>query len=256
VRGRPARLAAGLALALLLACSGAKAPSGERFVLVGSAAQNLLILPFNVTVPMPERLEVESSVVWDEIEAYLRGQGKQLKTVAFRDAHRLWLASIQEVRAGDGSTKVGFDDAARVLVRKLARHAEFDTVIIPTLFVREAPILEKTASWDGVERAVEIEAIDIEARKVAEDIPLEGAAPAASLHAVVLDADGNKLQETQGGLELLVRVRALRDASAPGAEPTFRFADRSPIFADGAHLREGIARALSPFLPPLPDQPD
>jgi hypothetical protein len=225
-------------------------------VLAGSAAQNLLILPFNVTVAMPKELDAHSAFVWAELENYLKVQGKQLKTVAFGDARRLWLASIQEVRAGQSPVKPGFDDAARVLVRKLARHAEFDTVIIPTLFVREAPILEKTASWDGVERSVEIEAIDIEARKAAEDIPLEGAAPAASIHAVVLDAEGNKLQEAQGGLELLVRVRALSDANAPGAPPTFRFADRSPVFADRAHLREGIARALSPFLPPLFEQRD
>ena len=249
-------LAAGLALVLLVGCASTEPPAKKPFVLAGSAAENLLILPFNVTVPMPGKLDADSSVVWDELEAYFQIQGKQLKTVAFRDARRLWIASIQEVRAGKSSATAGFDDAARVLVQKLARHAEFDTVIIPSLFIREAPILQKTASWDGVERTVEIEAIDGETEKAARDVPLEGIAPAASIHAVVLDAGGVKLQEAQGGLELLVRVRALSEASTPGGAPTFRFAERSPVFADRAHLREGIARALSPFLPPLLEQSD
>jgi hypothetical protein len=246
-------LTAGLVLPLLLACAGAPAPR-EPTVLEGSAARDLLILPLNVTVAMPKQLDAESSVVWEELEIYLQDQGKQLKTAAFGDARRLWVDSIREVRSGEKGAKAGFDDAARVLVGKLARYAEFDTVIVPSLFVRQAPILEKSARWDGVERDVEVEAVDLAIREAVEDVPLEGAAPAASLHAVVLDARGNKLQEGQGGLELLVRVRAVR-AEEGSDTPTFQFVERRPVFTSRAHVREGIARALSPFLPPLlPDE--
>jgi hypothetical protein len=241
----------GLAAPLLLACAGNEAPRAERYVLAGSAAQDLLVLPLNLTVTMPEELDAHSAVVWEELEIYLRDHGKQLKTAAFRDAHRLWLAGIQELRAGASASKAGFEDAARLLVGKLAEHAEFDTVIIPSLFVREAPILDRTARWDGVERTVEIEAIDMEAGKAASEVPLEGNAPAASIHAVVLDARGNKIQEAQGGLDLIVRVRALRDPNAGGGALTFRFAPRSEVFADRKHVREGIALALSPFVPVL-----
>jgi len=249
VSGWRTSLAAGLVLPLLAACAGPPARNQPR-VLVGSAAQNLLILPLNVTVAMPKQLDAESSVAWGELETYLQDQGKQLKTAAFGDARRLWVASIREVRAGEKGAKAGFDDAARVMVGKLARYAEFDSVIIPSLFVREAPILEKSARWDGVERDVEIEAVDLSIREAVGSIPLEGAAPAASLHVVVLDADGNKLHEAQGGLELLVRVRAVH-AEEGQDTPTFQFVERRPIFPNAAHLREGVARALSPFLPLL-----
>jgi hypothetical protein len=243
-------LAAALALAHLLGC--ASAPRKEKSVLAGGAAQNLLILPLNVTAIMPPELEALSSFVWTELEIYLREHGKQLKTASFRDARRLWLGSIRQARAGEKGARAGFDDAARLLVLELAKHAEFDTVIVPSLFVRKARISGSSATWDGVERPLEFEESGREARNILANAPFVGAAPAASLHAVVLDAKGNKLQEGKGGLELLVRVRVLGRLGSPTPEPTLEFATRTDLFANREHVREGIAKALAPFLPPLP----
>jgi len=150
---------------------------------VGSAVQNLLILPLNVTAIMPPELEALSSFVWTELEIYLREQGKQLKTASFRDARRLWLESVQQARAGEKGARAGFDDAARVLVLELAKHAEFDTVIVPSLFVQKAEISGRSATWDGVERPVEFEEGSRAVRNMLTNIPFVGAAPAASLHA-------------------------------------------------------------------------
>jgi hypothetical protein len=221
-------------------------------VLAGSAAQNLLILPLNVTAIMPPDLEAMSSFVWKELEIYLRAHGKQLKTAAFRDARRLWLGSLRQARAGEKGARAGFDDAARELVLELAKHAEFDTLIVPSLFIRKAPISGTSASWDGVRRPLEFEKDSREVRRILANTPLVGVAPAASLHAVVLDAKGNELQEALGGLELLVRVRVLRRLDSPTSQPTFEFVTRTDLFASREHVREGIAKALAPFLPPLP----
>jgi hypothetical protein len=232
----PGFLAAAFVLAHLLGC--ASAPRKERSVLAGSAAQDLLILPLNVTAIMPPELEALSSFVWTELEIYLRAHGKRLKTASFRDARRLWLSSIRQVRAGEKGARAGFDDAARALVLELAKHAEFDTVIVPSLFIRKARISGNSATWDGVERSLEFEESRRDARSILANTPLVGAAPAASLHAVVLDAKGNKIQEAKGGLELLV------------------LATRTDLFANREHVREGVAEALAPFLPPLPLKPE
>lgn len=218
---------------------------------MGSAAQNLLILPLNVTVLIPPELEGRSAIVWEELESYLRAHGKQLKTVSFDVARRFWLSSIEQVRAGENGKKAGYEEAARVFVQRLAKHAEFDTVIDPSLYIRKANVIEMTAAWDGVERTVQIEAKSPAARQVAAEIPLEGVAPAASLHAVVLDARGNKIQETQGGLELLVGVRVRPSSDAAGGDPSFQFAARTDLLENREHVREGISIALSPFLPRL-----
>jgi hypothetical protein len=234
---------AGLVAAQLLGC--ASAPRSERSVLAGNPAQSLLILPLNVAAVMPPELEAASPVVWQELELYLRAQGKELKTVSFQAARSLWIASIREARAADA--RAGYDHAARVLVGKLSRHADFDAVIAPSLYLRHARIAERSASWDGVERPLEFDAKE----RLPADFPLEGVAPAASLHAVVLDPQGNKLQEVISGLELVVGVRVLRDRARSADRVTLQFVPRTDLFATREHLREGIAKALAPYLPPL-----
>lgn len=222
----------------------------KRSVLEGSPAHTLLVLPLNVTVVMPAELESSSPVVWKELELYLSAHGKKLKTVAFPVARLLWAQSIQRARSGEKGRRAGFDAAARLLVLELSRHADFDIVIVPSLFVQEAAFSGTRARFDGVERELDYEAYGREAKEIAARAPVEGAAPAASLHAVVLDAQGNKLQEGQGGLDLLVDVlvRTSRDGVA---EPSFDFETRTDVFANRDHVREGIEAALAPFLPPL-----
>ena len=222
-------------------------------MLAGNPARNLLILPLNVAAVMPTELEVARPIVWEELEIYLRAQGKELKTVSLEAARRLWVASIQEARAANA--RAGYDDVARVLVGKLSQSAVFDAVIAPSLYLRKAQIAGQSARWDGVEWPLEIEARG----SLPVDFPLEGVAPAASLHVVVLDPEGNKIQEAISGLELLVGVRVVgkRGASndaAPsaGATPSLEFTPRTDLFSSREHVQQAIAKALAGFLPPLP----
>lgn len=239
-------LVAGLLGLPVLGFGCASAPTKQRSVLAGNPARDLLILPLNLAAVMPAELEPARPIVWEELEVYLRAQGKELRTVAFGDARRLWLASIREARAADA--RAGYDEAMRLLVGKLSEYADFDVVIAPSLFLRQAEIAGRSASWDGVERPLEI---DGEAR-LPKDLPLEGVAPAASLHAVVLDRDGNELHEATAGLVLLVDARVLRKRGWGADDVTLQFVPRAEPFASREQLREGIARALAPFLPPPP----
>ena len=223
---------------------------------MGGSDQTLLILPFNLAVSMPSEIESFSPIVWEELEVYLRAHGKQLRTVSMRDARRLWHSSIEQVRDGKSGDSAGYDEAVSVLVRELAKHAEFDAVIAPSLVIRKAHISGGTALWDGVARVLELEEDPGTAIGIRDDAPLVGEAPGASLHAVVLNRAGEKVQETVGGLDLLVRVRVLGKPDARASDPGFEFAARTDLFADRAHLREGIAVALAPFLRPLPLKAD
>jgi hypothetical protein len=220
-------------------------------VLAGNPAGTLLVLPLNVTSVMASELEETSPAVWDELAAYLQDLGKQLKTVNARVARQLWLGSIRKVRAGEKGAEAGIDDAAGEFVRELARHAEFDVVIAPSLFVREAGIAGREASWDGVSRPVEFKAHALEAKRAALNASFEGKAPAASLHVVVLDAGGEKLQESLRGLELLVRVQVLESRPDLPPDRRFEYAARTDLFSDRKSIRAEIAEALAPFLPPL-----
>lgn len=246
------RLRASTALAFvaaLAACASAPSPA-ERTVLVGSSSEVMVLLPLNVTAAMPDALEAARPAVFEELRRYLRAHGTRLKTLAFPAARQLWLASIREARAGEAGARAGFAEAARIFVSKLTTHTDFDNVIVASLFVQGAPVSGRTASWDGVERTVEIE----EGRwadTITEETELVGLAPAASLHAVVLDAGGEKVQEAQAGLALLNRIRVLRPEGSPLGSPRYEWVPRPEPFARRADVREGISRALAPFLPAL-----
>ena len=246
-RKASAFLTTALAFTSLLGCTSD--PRGARSVLLNSEDQIFLVLPLNVATVMPSALESERPIIWTELELYLRAQGKQLKTISRQDARRLWLRSIQQVRAGEKGARAGYDDASRALALELVNHAEFDAMIVPSLFARRAPISNRSAHWDGVERTVELEVRGVGTEGL-ESTPLEGAAPAASIHVAVFGPDGEKLHEGQGGLELLVRARVL--GMDPSGQPSFQFARRSEIFQNRDHVREGITAAFVPFLKPLP----
>jgi hypothetical protein len=239
------------AFAVLAACAGDDTDKVKTSVLAGSAVQNVLILPLNVTSGMPPELEEAAAPVWDELEVYLRAHGMRLRTINYATVRQYWLGSIKQVRSVPGATEASYEAAAKVMIDKLGRHAEFDTVLAPTIYIAQATIEGKVARWDGVERPVTMEARSLAAKAVAEGIPLEGLAPGASIHIVVFDGEGDKIQDGRGGLELTVDVKVKQNPYSPSIDPVFRFGPREHAFEDPANLREGIALALSPFLPPL-----
>jgi hypothetical protein len=239
-----------LACTLLFGC--ARAPQDrQRSVLLGAENRVFLILPLNIAMAMPPELELPSPILWAELERTLRAHDKQLKTVARQVARDLWVRSIQQARAGEKGARAGYDDAARALVFELQKHAAFDAMIAPSLVVREAPLSNRTASWDGVERELAFEDQGFEARTLAAETPLEGTAPAATLHVAIFDAKGEKLHEGKGGIDLLVRARV--EGTDPSGAPIFQFTPRADPFQDREHLREGIDAAFLPFLLPPPE---
>jgi hypothetical protein len=239
------RLAIAAAAALAFAC--ASAPRYEASIQAGHAARVLMVLPLNVAMPIPTALGDQSLAVRQELESYLRSHGKRLKTVSYRDARRLWLASIGQARRVAEGEEADYDAVASPLVLELRRHAEFDAVIAPSVFIQQASMTGTKASWDGVTRTIEIHRDNRTILRPA--VSGSSTARAASLHVVVFDADGHKLQEAQGGLDLLVRARADEGFGQMVDNRFWLFESRPDFFDNREHLREGIAKALQPFLP-------
>ncbi len=226
----------------------ANAPSHETTVLA-KVPDRIVILPLNVTSPLPAELKSASPAVWSAFEVYLRAHGAALKTLAYPSARGLWLASIRDARADPKQKEIGFDDAARLFVAKLKQHTDFDALIVPSLYVQRATLSGTTASWDGSEQTIEIDARRGDA-PIPSDALIEGVAPAASLHTVVFNGDGSKLHEGRAGLALLVRAKVSRP-SAPNEPPTFSFVPRRDPF-DRVQLMRGTAKALAPYVALLP----
>jgi hypothetical protein len=235
-------------VAALVALSCASEPPPRATTVLAKVPDRIVILPLNVTAPLPAELKSESPAVRSALELYLGAHGATLKTIAYPSARALWLASIRDARADPAHKDAGFEDAARVFVAKLKESADFDALVVPTLYVQRAILSGTTASWDGSEQSVEYEGRREDA-ELPSDMPIEGAAPAASLNVVVFDFAGAKLHEGRAGLALLVRVK-LTHSSAPNEPPNFSFVARRDPF-DRAQLMHGTAKALAPFIAPL-----
>jgi hypothetical protein len=231
--------------ALALAC--VSAPRNDPSVQAQVNADVLVVLPLNVTMPLPKGLGDRSPAVWEELESYLQTHDKRLKTVSYYDARRLWKASAKQARSAAADGNADYATAARLFALELRRHTEFDAVIVPSVFLQRANMIGTTASWDGVTRTIEIHRDTRTIRKP--NVAASSTARAASLHVVVLDAEGNTIQEGQGGLDLLVRARVDQGFGDIIDNRFWYFKERTDFFVDREYLREGIAKALEPFLP-------
>jgi hypothetical protein len=241
-----------LAVVALLACE--TRPHNPAAALAGASAQSIMLLPLNVAMTLPPELEGPSDLVWKGLERYLEDHGKRIQTVRFGDARRLWLDDIRQFRAAGRAADASFDDIAQMLVLELGRHAEFDAVIVPSLFIQQARLHGKTAFWDGVERRVEIDGDVRQIGSIYASTSLVGDTPGASLHVVILDASGGKLHEAQAGLELIDRMAVTGKDGDPMGKRGVVWGRRPNLFDDEANVREGVAKALDPFLPPFPDE--
>jgi hypothetical protein len=133
-----------------------RAPQRSAPVLLGAENRSVPILPLNVAMAMP-RAQFGSPILWAELERFLRArQAAQDGRTA--DRARSLGRSIQQARAGEKGPRAGYEDAARALALELRNHAAFYAMISPSLVVREAPIANRSARWDGVERELEFEA--------------------------------------------------------------------------------------------------
>jgi hypothetical protein len=238
------------ALALVLAALGCAKPPPHETTVLAKLPDRIVILPLNVTAPLPAELKNQSPEVWSALEVYLRAHGAGLKTLAYPAALGLWRASVRDVLADPKHKKeTSFEDAAKLFVGKLKQHTEFDALIVPTLYVGRANLAGGKAAWDGSEQTLEFETRRGEAMEVPGDAPIEGVAPAASLHTVVFDGSGAKLHEGRAGLGLLVRARVSQ--SAPNDPPSYSFVPRHEPF-DRVVVLRGTAKALAPYVPLLP----
>lgn len=235
-----------------LACASSSRVEGvaaSDVAAAGSVARVLLVLPLNVTMAMPKDLEGPSLAVWAEIENYLRAHGKQLKTVSYQDARRLWLVSVGRVRRSEQHDAADFATAAKLLTLELRRHTEFDALVVPSVFIQQASIAGTRAVWDGVSRPIEIRRNHRKIRR--NRLHASRTARSASLHVAVFDASGRMVHEGQGGLDLLVRAQFDEGLSEDMATSKFwYFEGRPEFFDDPALLHEGVAKAFDPFLSP------
>jgi hypothetical protein len=205
----------------------------------------VVVAPLNVAVRVPADLAGKGEPVWTQLLHYFQQQDRQVAVLSPLSAERLWLAASSDLDLSDrqAALRMGYSRFAR----ELARHRDFDLLVVPSLVMRPAYVSGLHASWDGVQRPVPNAATAVH-RGVGDLMGtgtalltggLAGKIAAASLHVVLLQADGTQLYDGLGGLDVLQEARR---ENRPDGE--LYFTARAQPFSNQEWVAEGVARAF------------
>ena len=239
--GRDVRERELLALAALALVSVACANAPEKPPLPRVSSVLLAPVSFNQNLPAP--LEPGLDVVRDELAVQLEARGVTVETPSLAEFHDLWLSSGREVGTlydANGRLDRGrFDAAVRAFVGSWREHGKpFDVLLLGYFHVQGVTIYAGTASWDGVERRVRVDKQDAP-MDLKHLWPNRMETPCVSLRLIAYAADGTRLFEQRGGLEVVNEFR-VKDLDVR---------HRTDLFEDRAAVQEGVAIALRPLFP-------
>ncbi len=234
--GRAALLAAAIAL-----ISGCAAPRNHLYRRSAADFERAIVLPLNLVSKMPGELIDSARYVDRALLDYLAQHGKAVEAIGFSDASAAWRASEAECRSQGKKDCNRFAGVARFMAQHLRRDRDFQILIIPYLFVRSSRMASGLSRWHGVERTVERVG-----KGYAADTPprqLRGDIRAASLKVFAFSAEGERVFEGVGGLELVDRLYA------PEGYTDYDVELRDDLFQHPEPLREGVALALEHLVP-------
>lgn len=205
-----------IAIACLLVGCAERAPA----VLERSAsglrqdAPRILIAPVNLSQPLSRRLEAAVPILETALLHELERRGARIGVIYTPDALTLWNESVHEV-APKNPQRADRRAVAVVFAKSLATGRAFDALLLPSLVLRDAQVVDHDASWDGVQRP---------AQGIA-----GGSTRGLSLQVIALMPGHWRVQERYGGLELL------HGTVSPD------------LLSDPANVAEGVALALDPI---------
>ena len=211
-----------------------------------SGATRVLLFPLNVVgVPPPSEVEAGAGAVAAELRAYLEEHGVAVEALEPDPARTEWLEAARAYRAEVREEQASLEGAAGVLALRLREGHDFDLLLLPWILMRAARLKDGVVAWDGVRRKVDFFPLGNTKRYrwVLGRVQLWVKVP--SLQALGVSAEGEKVFEGAGGLDLVDEAELDLSASKVHLE----MVPKDRIFDDRAHLREGIAIALEAFLP-------
>jgi hypothetical protein len=249
------------ALAVLAAgCSSRPRPRPLEFGRGTPGAVRVVVAPLNLTVQLAPDLEDAVDPVSAEVIRYLQFHGARVAVIWPSDAWDLWRDAAAAVQAKGGDAPA-LAQVAAVFSHALARHADYDLVVFPSLVYRDARVTGRFAHWDGVRRRIRFRArsgapvgraqpipdpIDSTDRSAAGAVVPEwrGRITGLSLHALVFTPEGRGVFQGVGGLDLV--HDAVREREGSPEPPVLHL--HANLLENIEHVREGIALALDPYL--------
>jgi hypothetical protein len=226
-----ALLASGSIALAALACASATRPAPQR----------VLLAPVAFDQRLDPQLAAGAPVVREEMKTALAARGVQVVAPDPAEFAEVWVDATQDLgRMRDAQGRLDralLGAASRALAHGYrARGEELDAVLLSFFEVTPIQVRGWAASWDGVERSIQAD------RKIQQRYsglwPNDRDAPCLSLRVVAYAADGTRLFDRRGGLEVLSEFRPEGLEELP----------RQDLFEHRADLQEGVEIALAPLL--------
>jgi hypothetical protein len=208
-----------------------------------------LVCAPNTMVALPAELQDGTKVLRQQIDAYLEFQGRQAQWIDLYDSKRLWSEALNAAKE-----KGSIERTAAFFAEKAEQLYDFDAIVMPSLLLHKTRALDGGARWDGVRRQMRV----VNAPKrpggraqstLAEGIAyggISGDVMVTSVHVLVFSRTGERVFEGRGGIGFV------HDVDISMKEWQYHLQVRD-LARDIDELREGIAIAFDPYLPP-PDE--
>jgi hypothetical protein len=215
--------------------------------LAGKRATIIIIAPMNLALPLPSQLESSANFVMRALDDVLRAHEKSIQRIDPRQGRQLWFQSAKEIQ--QSAAEDNFENAVRVFARKIGEVSEFDTLILPSLYVTNAQVrTEGTARWDTATQRIEF----IGQSKWEIEVAQLSSVPAASILMSVFDRDGMKIHSKRTGLELVQHLAIQVERRKGHDKRTWGLEDDIPAISDPVRVKAAISHSLFPFLPKGP----
>jgi hypothetical protein len=206
--------------------------------------RSVMLAPTAVDTRLAARLEPGAPAIHKLIGQVLYEQDVQVGTIDLAELDSYWQAASHAIEqsavsATPGSGNTSFDAAIQFLVSNLrSRGSSFDALVLPYVTVRPGSINGRAVVWDGVSRR-----LPFQSEKHGEFFMQRRVrrTPCTSLYVIAFDAQGRRLFERVGGLEVASRLQQLDNGQG-------RWTERTDLFEDPDALRPGVQLALRPFL--------
>src|SRR5262249_9435763 len=135
----------------------------------------------------------------EQIDAYLKSQGRQTQWIELDDSKRLWGQSLAAAK------EKGAVERAPILFAETAHQLyEFDAIVIPSLLLHKTRAVDGAARWDGVRRRMRGAQIAPAQGVVAPGI--SGDVLVTSVHVLVFSRAGERVFEGRGGIDFVHEV--------------------------------------------------
>jgi hypothetical protein len=233
--GWDARLLAALLLATLACATKPPEPPMPR-------VSSVLLAPISFNQKLPDLLEPGAPSVHELVSGALWEQDIRVDSPPLAEFDATWRAeakSIGTLYGPDGKLDpTRYDAAVRELVTAYrARGTQFDALVITYLAMRPGVVTGQSVAWDGVVRNLPLEYKNRDRGHIQARRGLS--TRCTSVQVLVYDAEGNRLFDRFGGLEVAQRMQIVDD--------NWRWTERGDLFRNRKDLEEGVRVALQPL---------